>query len=138
MATWKAEELVIVERYLEENPGIVTVNKCEEVQKILQQAGFDRGANAIKIKIGYIKRAKRAREQGIPTASSASEIWTEEEERRLVRKYAQAEGTNKIAKIRNIIIDFPKRSEKAIATKLRQDFPQIYYNRAGTSHEFLT
>ena len=73
---------------MELHPGIVSANQREEIVKILSEAGYQRGKNAVKIKIGNIRRAQRAQEQGIALAPAAPAVWTEEESRRLAIRYA--------------------------------------------------
>lgn len=48
----------------------------------------------------------------------------------LGEQFSNAQGDNRTSKIRAIMHNFPGRTEKAIATKLRANFPIIYYGRA--------
>ncbi|XP_044750445.1 uncharacterized protein LOC123310835 [Coccinella septempunctata] len=68
-----------------------------------------------------------------PQTTSKGAKWTEEEETRLVQKYSMRTENQSGARIKAILSLFPNRTEKAIATKLREKYPDIYYMRVSTS-----
>ena len=66
----------------------------------------------------------------------AGAAWGEEEVRRLVIRYAEAEGSSKTAKVENILEEFPGRTVKSVQTKLREAYPEVYYQRAGIPEQW--
>ena len=65
--------------------------------------------------------------------SRINAVWREPgllKKRRFSEQFSDAQGDSRTSKIRAIMHNFPGRTKKAIATKLRANFPIIYYGRA--------
>ncbi|KAL7302342.1 hypothetical protein TKK_0005003 [Trichogramma kaykai] len=123
---WKRDELDIAEAYLVEHTDVLTAADYEEVaERVVVATGRDRSAGAMKTKLNTIKRARN----NPMTAAKASERWAEQDVERLAARYAEVAGNTKTAEIRALISEFPGRSEKAIATLLRERFPVLYHRR---------
>lgn len=55
----------------------------------------------------------------------AANRWTEEEGRRLVEEYRRRTEREAGARIKAILQHFPGRTVKAVATKLREQYPDV-------------
>lgn len=118
MATRKPEEKQIVRESILENNGIILMEQLEELGAKLPR----RTAAAIKKK--YLEQKQR---QVRPV--KATRKWTEEEEERLVREYRRRREGEIGVRINAIMGNFPERTAKAIATKLREKYSETYYMR---------
>ena len=124
---WSEGENRILSVFLENNQRILRADDYENLaQQINVKEGKIRSAAGVKKKLLEIKRQNQAGEQ---QARPVAQTWTNDEAERLVSSFLNAEGATKTAKIASIVHRFPGRSSKALAKKLRDDFPNIYYER---------
>ena len=87
---------------------------------------------AVKKKPGDMKRTNADQNN---QSRSVNKPWEKVEIKRLLKRYVNAEGDSKTAKIRKIISEFPG-TEKSLAQKLKEDFSLIYYQKAGIPVEW--
>ena len=126
MSRWSAAEINLLEEYLRQNPRQLTQEDHAAISTLIQvRWRKDRSQAAIKKKIIEVKRNREQDGQQNPPLPQA---WTPEETQRLVERFTQANGATRTAKIREILEDFSGRSEKAVATKLRESFPKFITN----------
>ena len=112
MATWTRDELAVVEQYLDEHSGVLTETDYIAVRKILSTSiQKTRSIAAVKKKLNDTRKLRRGATQSRPAPAA----WLDDEIKKLLKKYAEAEGNVKVANIRKILPDFPGRSEKGIA-----------------------
>lgn len=114
MSTWTENELTILRQQIEDR-AVLSKQNLEQIQQLLP----GRSVAAIKKKSIEIRNG--------PPDRPKTAKWSEEEKHRLARAYKQRPEKLSTARIRAILEDFPGRSQKAIATKLREKFPAIYY-----------
>lgn len=127
MARWKPQEIAILRRVLEENGGVLLREHLENLEPLLP----GRSAAGIKKKYLEVKGQRNLpnnrQEQPEPTLKGTK--WTEDEERRLAQCYQERNEPQSGARIKAIMDSFPGRTAKAMATKLREKYPQVYYMR---------
>ena len=99
-------------------------------EAILLNTGKTRSLSAIKKKSKELIKIKEGRAD---KPAKKVNVWTKEETNLLLIKYEEAEGPNITSRINNIILYFPGRSQKALMTRLRDGFPEIYYKKAKVS-----
>lgn len=118
MATWKLEEMEIIRNYLSETRNALTKEDHENIRTNLPH----RSLAAIKKKCLELKHNR------VPNCQPNK--WTQEELQRLVNEYTTRDETQIGERLKAIKHMFPGRSEKAMATKLRETNPNAYYMRA--------
>lgn len=96
----------------------ITKRDLEEAQNLLP----GRSTAAIKKKYLEIKNPNQAEKQN-------TNKWSEAELDELVRAYKSRPEPLATARIRAICDNFPNRTQKAIAAKLRESYPDVYYMR---------
>lgn len=125
MATWTQAEINTVLQYVQSKNGPITSEDHKELQRQLKT----RSVAGIKKKCLELKQNVHNQQNDNPGTSKQGNIWTKTEERRLIREYmnrTEAQVTKRTKAILNL---FPGGTEKAIATKLREKYPEIYYMR---------
>lgn len=121
MSTWKPDEINTLREFVQ-GRNILTKRDLEEAQNLLP----GRSVAAIKKKCLEIKNPNQADRQG-------SSKWTQAELEQLVRAYKNRPEAHPTARIRAILDNFPGRSLKAVAAKLRESYPDTYYMRNAES-----
>lgn len=114
MSTWKPDEINTLREFVQ-GRNILTKRDLEEAQNLLP----GRSVAAIKKKCLEIKNPNQADRQG-------SSKWTQAELEQLVRAYKNRPEALPTARIRAILDNFPGRSLKAVAAKLRESYPDTY------------
>ncbi|XP_045470568.1 uncharacterized protein LOC123677883 [Harmonia axyridis] len=122
MSTWTVSEIKIIQDYITNKSGPITVDD----HKILQQTLVKRSLPSIKKKCLDLKHSINTNQ---PCRIKQSSSWTSDEERRLVENYINRNEKQVTKRIRAILNAFPGRTEKALATKLRDKYPEIYYGK---------
>lgn len=117
MSTWKQEEINTLREFMQ-GRTVITKRDLEEAQRLLP----GRSTAAIKKKHLEIKNPNQAERQ------NASK-WTKTELDELVRAYKSRPEPLSTARIRAISDNFPNRTQKALAAKLRESCPDVYYMR---------
>lgn len=127
-APWSEAELAAVRRFLEEKGPRPVVRQ----DLITLGVEIGRPADGVKKKIRDMKVAARGEEmpQGC-IRRARSPVWGEEEVERLARRYTEQTGENKSQRLRNIAPEFPIRTVSAMAERLKNRYPEIYYLEAG-------
>lgn len=123
MATWNGDEIDVVRAILAEKRGPITI----EDHRVIQQRLPERSLAAIKKKCLELKNN--------PAPKQQTTKWTKDEMERLIKEYSETKEQQIGSRIRSIIHLFPGRTEKAIATKLRETCPEIYYRKTTTIPE---
>lgn len=121
MTSWKREELDIINQYLRERPN---EQITAEIITNLKDRLPNRTHAAVKKKIFELKTPKNT---CAAPSTSKIKIWTIEESNRLAEIFAITYATTKQERVRLIEEQFPGRSQKALATRLRTMHPEIYY-----------
>ncbi|XP_044750658.1 uncharacterized protein LOC123310992 [Coccinella septempunctata] len=115
MSTWKPDEINVIHNYLQNKSGPI---KAED-HKAIKERLPGRSIPAIKKKCLELKHN--------PNLPNRTNKWTSEEINRLISEYAARPEAQISARIDRIVDLFPGRTKKAIATKLRENHPEIYY-----------
>ncbi|XP_050295823.1 uncharacterized protein LOC126735768 [Anthonomus grandis grandis] len=126
MSRWTARELAELRRILEEKNGVLLKENLANLAEVFP----DRSAAAIKKKYLELKNT-----QNNPEQEPKVNKWNAEEEKRLVRMYKQRLEPQSGARIKAIMQSLPGRTLKAIATKLREKYPNVYYMRDVSDEE---
>ncbi|XP_044750655.1 uncharacterized protein LOC123310990 [Coccinella septempunctata] len=120
MSTWKEDEVNIVKQRLRLKNGTLTKEDFDSIQQQIPT----RSVAAIKKKYLELKNNGETR--------TVSSRWSQEETDRLIRAYVSRTETQVTKRVQAILNDFPGRTLKGIATKLRDQYPDIYYMRNST------
>lgn len=119
MSTWTEFEITFVQEYLRKKEGPITSEDHIKIRETLNH----RSLPAIKKKCLELKHKKN------PLVKKTTTKWTAAEEKNLLKEFLKRKETQVTKRIKAIANQFPERSEKALATKLRENHPDIYYMR---------
>uniref|UniRef100_A0AAR5PEG8 Reverse transcriptase domain-containing protein n=1 Tax=Dendroctonus ponderosae TaxID=77166 RepID=A0AAR5PEG8_DENPD len=124
MATWKQDEIHTLREFIQ-GRTVIGKRDLEEAHELLP----GRSVAAIKKKCVELKNHPETNRR------PGSSKWEPSELNHLIRAYKSRTETLATARIRAICDDFPGRSQKAIAAKLRETCPDVYYMRDAGPQE---
>lgn len=137
MATWTAEEKNVILQYLQQKEGPITTQDYTQLQQHLK----NRSIASIKKKCLELKhqlphnqqmRHNQQMEHNQQSMTSKTSKWSKNEKRTLIKEYVKRDEKQVTKRVKAIMHLFPGRSEKAIATQLRENHPDIYYMKKTT------